>query len=746
MRATELKTTRWPDRAGECATHIRLHPWQRSALGSPARWSPRLRMAVELMLDSPLPTLVLWGPEATVLYNDRCISLLGPQHPALLGCALRVDGGARAARIDAIEQAIADGSTHVTSSNWLDPARPSHDPAPIQLAHTRLLDGRSSVAGMWIQFHSVASPYDARMFNTLELTLPATVDAVGLAGWCWDPSSKRVELTPRASEVLGLLPDQEHALTSTDFEIVSPLDRAERRAVLAAAAASGNEFRCEFRIVRPCDNEMAWIEERGRTLRDPETGERIPTAVFWEVSDRKRSSLPRLHQDRLASARGTDTFGIAFFDSNGLVTDANDAWLHLFGLERADLLAANVRWGDGTAPGWLTLLPRSWAELLQEGAVSPHEKECVRADGSRWWGLFGAKRLGDSEGVEYVVDVTARMQAERELRDSECRLRSVMDGIPQIIWRSTEDGHWTWTSPQWAEVTGQPLTQSAGLGWLNMVHPEDRKAAHAAWDRASWEQAFEANYRLWNVAECTHRAFKTRARPVRDATGRICEWIGTSTDVEDLQQLHSRQRVLVAELQHRTRNLLALVRAVAAQTLGRDREVRQRVLPDFDQRLAALSRAQALVTRTDCERVDLEGLLRTELAALRGGADRVTLSGPRVGIPATHAQTLALATHELATNAMKYGALSAPAGELHISWGTTLLSGQERTLQLKWQESGVAMPATSTPMRRGFGRELIEEALCFTLGARTELRFGPDGVACVIELPIDSWPSPAARL
>jgi PAS domain S-box-containing protein len=703
-------------------------------------------MAVELMLDSPLPTLVLWGPEATVLYNDRCISLLGQQHPALMGTALRVDGGARTTRIDAIERTIADGSTHVTSDNWLQPARPSGGSLPIQLAHTRLLDGNSGVAGMWIQFHNAASPYDARMLNTLELTLPATIDAVGLAAWCWDPSSKRVELTPRASEVLGLLPDQERALTSTDFEMVSPLDREERKAVLAAAATSGDEFRCEFRIVRPCDNQVAWIEERGRALRDPETGERILTAVLWEVSDRKRSSLPRLGHDRLAGALATDTFGVAFFDSNGLVTDANDAWLRLFGLERADLLAANVRWGDGTAPEWLTLLPRSWGELRRSGTVTPYEKECVRADGHRWWGLFGAKRLGEIEGVEYVVDVTARMQAERELRDSEGRLRSVMDGIPQIVWRSTEDGRWTWASPQWAEVTGQPLTQSAGLGWLDMVHPEDRSAAHAAWDRASWEQALEANYRLWNVADRAHRAFKTRATAVRDSTGRICEWIGTSTDVEDLQQLHSRQRVLVAELQHRTRNLLALVRAVAAQTLGRDREVRQRVLPDFDQRLAALSRAQALVTRTDCESVDLEGLLRTELAALRGGADRVTISGPRVEIPATHAQTLALATHELATNALKYGALAAPAGELRITWGATVLPGQGRTLHLKWQETGVAMPDPAIPMRRGFGRELIEEALCFTLGARTELRFGPDGVACAIELPIDSWPSPAARL
>jgi PAS domain S-box-containing protein len=602
MQLHDSHHVEWPYRSGEMATRLRDHRWQRSPLGLPGRWSARLRMAVELMLDSPLPTLIFWGPDGIALYNDECIAVLGSQHPALFGSAVRLGRNARARRIDEIASALQGGRSVVWQENWLPENEPT-EAAPLRLCCVGLRDSHGKVSGVWVQ--------------------------------CF-----------------------------------------------------------------------ADVPEQGAK----ETGR--------------------------AGSLDIDTVGIAFFGPDGLITDANDAYLTMFGIDRAALLSATVRWGDGTAPEWKTLLHRAEGEYRQSGYVSPHEKECLRADGHRWWGLFGAKRLTDTEGVEYVVDISNRMRAERDLRDSERRMRSVMEGIPQIVWRSREAGHWTWVSPQWAETTGQPQAQSIGLGWLDMVHPDDRDEAHAVWDRASWEQAFEANYRLWHMGERRYRAFKTRATPVHDEAGEICEWFGTSTDVEDLQRLHSRQRVLVAELQHRTRNLLALVKAIAAQTIGRDHETRARFLPDFNDRLAALSRAQSLITRADSERVDLEGLLRTELAALRGARDgRVLVSGPAVDLPASHAQTLALATHELATNALKYGALTSVNGLLRVTWNTSGTSEQGRTLHLTWQESGVRIP--DVPARRGFGRELIEDALCFTLSARTNLRFGPDGIACAIDLPLD---------
>ncbi len=119
------------------------------------------------------------------------------------------------------------------------------------------------------------------------------------------------------------------------------------------------------------------------------------------------------------------------------------------------------------------------------------------------------------------------------------------------------------------------------------------------------------------------------------------------------------------------------------------------------------------------------------------------MSGPKVALTPVHAQTLALVTHELATNAVKYGALHSRSGRLSVSWTTEQNHALEPALHLVWRESGVNM-AADAQHRRGFGRELIEEALQFSLDARTELRFGPDGIECSIALPLGNVRVPHA--
>jgi two-component sensor histidine kinase len=586
----------------------------------------------------------------------------------------------------------------------------------------------------------VSAALPANQVSTaVDFMLPATLTAASVAGWLWDPVNAQVTLTNAASTVLGLLPDQSRTLPSLDFDLIHPSDRAARGATLEAATSAVQGFRNEFRIIRPCDRQVAWIEERGHAVRDPHSHEIVLTALLWEISDRKRSVSTDTRDvgvNRYAHALDLETVGIAFFGADERLTEANDAYLRMCGIERADLSAGTVRWGDGTAPEWLTLTHRAMDEFRRTGRVVPHEKECVRPDGHRWWGLFGARRLSEREGLEYIIDVSAAMQAEHNLRDSERRMRSLIEGIPQIVWRSLDQGRWTWASPQWTDTTGQPQSQSLDFGWVDMVHPEDRESALASWNRAGWQQTLVGTCRLWNIGTHQYRTFQFRATAVRDEARHTLEWIGSCTDIEDLQQLHTRQRLLVAELQHRTRNLLALVRTIARQTIGGHSEERLELLGDFDERLSALSRAQGLITRADGERVDLEGLLRAELAAVRGTAPgRVAMQGPRVDLTPSHAQTMALATHELATNALKYGALGVAGGELLISWRTSSDTHEGEVLHFSWKESGVPLIDTAE-IRYGFGRELLENALPFSLSARTALRFESDGVDYTIELPL----------
>jgi two-component system CheB/CheR fusion protein len=222
--------------------------------------------------------------------------------------------------------------------------------------------------------------------------------------------------------------------------------------------------------------------------------------------------------------------------------------------------------------------------------------------------------------------------------------------------------------------------------------------------------------------------YLVRLSPYRDGDLRTKGVVACFLNVSSLTRAEARQRVLIAELQHRTRNLLAVVQSIARQTL---KESSSR--DDFHVRLRALSRVQGLLSRAVDERVDIGELMELELSAHAADSAKITISGPPVPLRPSQAQTMALALHELATNALKYGALNAAIGHLSVTWA--LEPRPDKTwLVLVWSETGVTMPSDNS--KHGFGRKLIEEALTHTLGARTELEFGADGVSCRIEIPL----------
>lgn len=322
-----------------------------------------------------------------------------------------------------------------------------------------------------------------------------------------------------------------------------------------------------------------------------------------------------------------------------------------------------------------------------------------------------------------------------ELRSTEAWLRTLVEGMPQMIWRAVAVGSWTWSSPQWLHYTGQSSAESSGSGWLQAIHPDDRATAKAAWVEAELRGEFHADLRVRNRTG-QYKWFQARGEPVRDEAGATLEWIGTSTDIQDLRQLQTEQKILVAELQHRTRNLIAVIHSICMQTLRGAASLDQ-FADRFEERLAALSRVQGLLSTSEHDPITIRRLLELELQALGAGrADRqVQLIGPDTIIRNSTAQTLALAVHELSTNALKYGALSSSSGALRVSWLEHARDGHP-WLRLDWRERVGVETDLRTPERRGFGRDLIEQHLPRQLGAQTDLKFKDHGVECVIDLPL----------
>lgn len=383
--------------------------------------------------------------------------------------------------------------------------------------------------------------------------------------------------------------------------------------------------------------------------------------------------------------------------------------------QRADELEMETARSEGSAPNVRWHLRKDGARVFIEGTV----RALRHADGS----LRGFLKIGQ--------DTTNRRRTDEALRASEMRQRALIEGIPQLVWRSGEHGQWSWASPQWLAFTGQTQEDSLRSGWLDAVHPEDRAAAIQAWERAAEDGVLSVEYRVRRASDGAWLWHHSRSLPVRDSAERIIEWLGTSTDVDAIRQLHARQKVLVNELQHRSRNLIGVITSLANRTVGEGSPA-----DSFTVRLKALSRAQGLLSQSGSDTVAVEDLVRAELAAHTDKESaRITVSGPTVLLTSHQVQNFALAVHELTTNAIKYGALKEPAGQLSVTWELLRDRVGAEHLSLNWVESGVTLqPETVT--RRGYGRELIERALAYALNGRTDYVLDAGGVRCRIELPL----------
>ncbi len=191
------------------------------------------------------------------------------------------------------------------------------------------------------------------------------------------------------------------------------------------------------------------------------------------------------------------------------------------------------------------------------------------------------------------------------------------------------------------------------------------------------------------------------------------------------------QRLLLNELNHRVKNTLATVQFIASQTL-RTAGVPEPTRHDFDARLAALARAHDLLTRGNWEGAELDAVVTQALEPFSSAKeDRLSAAGPRVRVSAQVALALAMALQELATNAVKYGALSNDAGRVRVTWTLSGDSGSGRRLSIRWEETGG--PPVQAPSRRGFGSRLLERALAQDLDGRVSIDFIATGLVCTVE-------------
>jgi two-component sensor histidine kinase len=215
--------------------------------------------------------------------------------------------------------------------------------------------------------------------------------------------------------------------------------------------------------------------------------------------------------------------------------------------------------------------------------------------------------------------------------------------------------------------------------------------------------------------------------PLRDGDGRVVGLVGVSVEITERKQAETRQRLMVHELNHRVKNTLAMVHAMASQTL---RTVDPVLRLAFQGRLEAMAAAHDILTEDLWSGADLASVIARALAPFGGStSSRFRVSGPPLRLLPRAAIALVMGLHELATNATKYGALSNDCGVVELRW-----QQMNGTFLLVWTEVGG--PLVSPPSQRGFGTRLIERSLARDLGGTARLTFAQGGVVCAFEVPL----------
>ena len=416
-------------------------------------------------------------------------------------------------------------------------------------------------------------------------------------------------------------------------------------------------------------------------------------------------------------------YAIVSLDLQGRVTSWNEGAARILGWREAEMIGRSAHsffTPEDVAGG----VPENEMGLTRSNGRAEDERFHLRRDGTRFWaaGLMMPLRTEAGEELGYLKvlrDRTAEHQARESLKASEARLRLERSMI-EAIFQYAPVGLSLCEAPDGASILlNEEFERLAGVdARLETATPESSPTL-----RALEEGAVVRREPMTLEGRDGVRRVEVSSTPLHGVDGEIAAAITVLVDVEERERALERQQLLIGELGHRMKNTLAMVQAIVSQTLrgAPSLEVgREQIM----QRFAVLARAQDVLTQTSWDSATLQVVVEGALAPLAQDFGRFSIEGPEVRLGSRAALNITLALHELATNAVKYGALSTLEGRVEIDWRLQPAeSGEE--LVFTWNETGG--PPVSPPSRKGFGTRLID-GLTRTFSADSQLIYAPAGL------------------
>jgi PAS domain S-box-containing protein len=386
-------------------------------------------------------------------------------------------------------------------------------------------------------------------------------------------------------------------------------------------------------------------------------------------------------------------------------------------------------------------------KVLQSGQPQNAEASYAMPEGRALFSIHIDPTFGPDGEVDGItcraIDVTGIRSLEREqerltaeLGTTLQRYETALRGSNVTVFTHDRDLHYTSISNP---LFGRDVREIVGHADHEIL-PAENLAAIAALKQAALDSGLPRDGEVRVNEGAGIRWYDLHIEPGRDAAGAIAGLTCTAVDITERKEGEAHLRLLMRELTHRSKNLLAVIQAMARQTARHAGSI-DGFLDQFSARLQALARSHDLLVQEEWHGVALAELVRSQLAPYldRGGA-QIAVEGPPVMLRPEAAQSLGLALHELAVNAVKFGALSTPSGRISIAW-TWQPHGERPAVEIVWTETGG--PAVGAPVQRGFGSLVVERNLARALEAGVALTFDREGVRCRINIPVTQLLRPA---
>jgi two-component sensor histidine kinase/PAS domain-containing protein len=446
------------------------------------------------------------------------------------------------------------------------------------------------------------------------------------------------------------------------------------------------------------------------------------------VSD-LRSSLDRVLRDGAPDGMGVQKYDIPVRDGSGA-----------FEVKYWSPVNTPVHRADGTidyiihrvedVTEFILMRERSDAEFARKIETVTAKAERMEAEVLRGGAQIKAanrdlkqalERLGEANGRLTDLDRLKTEQLDVALNAARLGTWALDSATGELVTSEVCRSDYGWTSDA-------PFTYP---DMLALIHPDDRERRERLINAAfAARQDLDVEYRVVRPDGETVWLL-VRGRGEYDAAGKPTRALGVSLDITQRKQAEQRQNALIAELNHRVKNTLASVQSIALQTSIAAPSPRDFIVA-FDGRIQALVTAHDLLTANAWQGAGLEDVIRRTLAPFgsrNGIGQRIEVAGPSIRLGSEAAVTLHMAFHELATNAAKYGALSAPNGSVAVAWSVDR-TVTPAAIEIVWTEQGG--PTVALPTRRGFGSNLLQVGLAREFGGEANLDFQPGGLVCRI--------------